>query len=105
MMRGSSLGCFAFLLVATAGSGGCDRNRDSGAVTLASAIEAAGGSGGAPVCLGIGKECSGSPPCCPGLTCIGTCVQNPSDRNLKRDFAEVDRKAVLEGVASLPISA
>ena len=104
MMRGSSLGCLAFLLVATAGSSGCDRNRDSGAVTLASAIEAAGGSGGAPVCLGIGKECSGSPPCCPGLTCIGTCVQNPSDRNLKRDFAEVDRKAVLEGVASLPIS-
>lgn len=107
MMRGGLLGCLALLMVAIGAGGGCDRNVDR--VTVATAElsnTAAGGAGGggAPVCLGIGKQCSGSPPCCPGLTCIGTCVQNPSDRNLKRDFAEVDRKAMLERVASLPIS-
>ena len=105
MRRGTWVGCLGLLLAAI---GACDRNanREAGPVVATNALlEASGGSsGGEPVCLGIGKPCTGSPPCCPGLACVGTCVKNPSDKNMKQDFADVDRRAILERVASLPIS-
>jgi len=102
MTRGIRLGQLAFVVLAVALGGACERRAEGVAVA---ALEAAGGaSGSGPVCLALGKPCTGDPPCCPGLACVGTCVQNPSDRNMKRDFADVDRKAVLDKVASLPIS-
>ena len=111
MSGGIWVGCLGLLMVAV---GACDRNgnREEAPIVASNVLasnelsEASGGTsgGGEPVCLGIGKPCTGAPPCCPGLACVGTCMKNPSDKNLKRDFAEVDRKAILERVASLPIS-
>jgi hypothetical protein len=66
---------------------------------------AAGGQSGAGGgCASQGQNCSARS-CCAGLICAGTTCQPPvSDRNMKRDFAPVDRDGVLEALSALPIS-
>jgi hypothetical protein len=59
----------------------------------------------------MGGKCIDTP-CCAGLTCClgqpanGICANicPVSDRNMKRDFAPVDRERVLQSLAALPIS-
>lgn len=66
-------------------------------------------------CAGQGERCTSGKTCCGGLTCCAGVPVPPgsefcgsicpiSDRNLKRNFESVDPNAVLEKVASLPVS-
>jgi len=61
-----------------------------------------GGQGGA-ACQAIGQACSASMACCPPMVCLGTCQQNPSDRELKTGFTAIDRDVVLDRLARLPL--
>ena len=38
------------------------------------------------------------------MTCLGTCVTGPSDRNLKRDLEAVDADQILDRLSTLPVA-
>jgi hypothetical protein len=78
-----------------------------------------GGAGGATAdggpCVADGGSCANGEVCCTGFTCCRGVPVQPgheycgqicpvSDRNMKRDFAPVDREAVLDRLARLPLS-
>src|SRR5438552_1964749 len=64
-----------------------------------------GGQGGSDACIPAGQPCSSTDRCCaPAVICAGTCMTGVSDRNLKRDFAPVNRDEILEALEGLPIS-
>jgi Chaperone of endosialidase len=87
-----------------AGGSGTGQGQDSGE-----------GSDSGGACSGQGSSCATGEACCSGLECCSgvpvpagqeycsnTCPK--SDRNMKQDFASVDRDTILEKLAELPIS-
>jgi hypothetical protein len=93
-------------------AGGAADGGQAGAGGAAGGVGGAGGNGGA--CAAQGDSCASGQTCCAGLTCCAgvpvpagqeycgaTCPR--SDRNIKQDFAPVDREAVLEALGGLPI--
>jgi hypothetical protein len=97
-----------------AGSGGGAGDGVGGGASGAAGA-GTGGASGATGCAATDQSCASGETCCGGLSCCSgvpvpageeyCSAQCPdSDRNLKRDFAAVDRDAVLEQLARLPIS-
>jgi len=89
---------------AAAGAGG-GRGGQGGQAPDAGA--GTGGHGGEPTCIQLYQSCSViTPVCCSGSMCTGgTCMLiHVSDRNAKRDFAQVNNDEILEGLAKLPLS-
>jgi hypothetical protein len=92
---------------AAAGAGGGGQGGQGGQTPDAGA-GAGGQGGGEPTCVLPFHSCSTfTPPCCSGSMCSpsGTCMLiQVSDRNAKRDFAQVNNDEILEALARLPIS-
>lgn len=65
----------------------------------------AAGGGLNTVCCKSAGECNVDVDCCLGRECLDfECVETPSDRNLKTNFATVDPADMLQRVRDLPIS-
>jgi hypothetical protein len=97
----------------SSGTGGTSAGGSGGGSTGGTTSGGSGGAGGA--CIGSGQSCAEGGSCCAGLECCTGMPVPPgqeycsagcpkSDRNLKTNFQSVDPNAVLERVATLPVS-